>query len=114
MVCYTFQTPIRVPFNEQLSIRKIKANCPRIKVKVVNTRARKIRPYFPGYLFVRVDMGRIGSSVLRWTPGAVGLVGYGGEPAFVPEGLFQANRKRVEQINNTNNTRVEPVNDLKA
>jgi len=96
---------------EQLSIRKIEAYCPRIRVKVVNPRARKTRPYFPGYLFVRFDLDQISSSTLRWMPGAVGLVSYGGAPAFVPDSLLQAIRKREEQINNTLN---EPVNDLKV
>jgi len=77
----------------------------------LSIRARKIRPYFPGYLFVRANLDQIGSSTLQWIPRAVRLIGYGGEPAFVPEGLLQAIRRRVNQINNI---RDEPVNDLKA
>ena len=84
---------------EQLSIRKIEAYYPCIQVKVVNPRARKIKPYFPGYLFVRVDLKQMGASALQWTPGAVGLVGYGGEPAFVPDSLLQAIRRHVDHIN---------------
>jgi transcription antitermination factor NusG len=96
---------------EQLSIRNIEAYCPQIRVKAVNPRARKIRPYFPGYLFVRANLDQIGPSALQWIPGAAGLVSYGGEPATVQDSLVQAIRKRVEQINNTWD---EPVNDLKA
>lgn len=96
---------------EQLSIRKMEAYCPQIRVKTVNPRARKIRPYFPGYLFVHANLDQIGPSALQWIPGAAGLVSYGGEPARVPDSLVQAIRKRVDQINNTWD---EPVNDLKA
>lgn len=96
---------------EQLCIHKIEAYCPRIRVKVVNPRARKIKPYFPGYLFVRVNLDQIGSSTLQWMPGVVGLVSYGGEPAFVPESLLKDIRNRVDQINNTWD---EPVKDLKT
>ena len=96
---------------EQLGIRKIEAFCPMIRVKVVNPRAHKFRPYFPGYLFVYVDLDQIGSSVLKWMPGVAGMVCYGGEPAFVPESLLKTIRKHVDQINNT---RDEAVNDLEA
>jgi len=96
---------------EQLSIRKIEAYCPQIRVKTVNPRARKIRPYFPGYLFVRANLNQIGSSTLQWIPGVVSLVNYGGEPVTVQDNLVQAIRKRVDQINNTWD---EPINDLKA
>jgi len=96
---------------EQLRIRKIEAYCPQIRVKVVNPRARKIKPYFPGYLFVRANLNQIGSSALQWIPGVVSLVSYGGEPAIVQESLLQAIRKRVDQINSAWDER---INDLKA
>ncbi|HEB63956.1 MAG TPA: hypothetical protein ENJ02_00220, partial [Chloroflexi bacterium] len=36
---------------------------PRLRVNPVNPRARKVRPYFPGYMFVRVDLEAVGRSV---------------------------------------------------
>ncbi len=72
---------------------------PRLRVHTVNPRARKIRPYFPGYLFVRVDIESSGLSVFQWMPHATGLVTFGGEPAAVPENLIVAIRKRLEEIN---------------
>ena len=96
---------------EQLRFRNIEAYCPQIRVKVVNPRARKIRPYFPGYLFVRANLNQIGSSTLQWIPGVINLVSYGGEPATVQDNLLQAIRKRVDQINRAWD---EPANDLKA
>jgi transcription elongation factor/antiterminator RfaH len=84
---------------DQLGIRSIEAYCPRIRVHVVNPRARKVSPYFPGYLFVHVDLNNISPSTLQWMPGASGLVSFGGEPAFVPEGLIQAIRQRVDKVN---------------
>ena len=96
---------------EQLRFRKIEAYCPQIRVKVVNPRARKIRPYFPGYLFIRANLNQIGSSTLQWIPGVINLVSYGGEPATVQDNLLQAIRKRVDQINRAWD---EPANDLKA
>ena len=58
---------------------------PHIRVRTVNPRARKLRPYFPGYVFVRVDPDQLSRSTLQWMPGAAGLVSFGGEPARVPD-----------------------------
>jgi transcriptional antiterminator RfaH len=96
---------------EQLKIRKLEAYYPRIRVKVVNPRARKIKSYFPGYLFVHTNLNQSGTSALQWIPGATGLIGYGGEPAFVPDSLLQAIRKRIDQINHAKH---EQTNDLSA
>jgi transcriptional antiterminator RfaH len=71
---------------------------PRLRVHTVNPRARKIRPYFPGYLFVRVDIESSGLSVFQWMPHATGLVSFGGEPATVPDNLIAAIRQRIEEI----------------
>lgn len=84
---------------EQLRIREIDAYYPRIKVQPVNPRARKRKPYFPGYLFIKADLDVLGASILRWMPGALGLVDFGSEPASVPDELLQAIQQKVEQVN---------------
>lgn len=71
---------------------------PRMRVNPVNPRSRKIIPYFPGYLFVRVDLGNIGLSAFNWMPHTVGLVTFGGEPASVPDNMIYAIHQRVEEI----------------
>ena len=83
----------------QLELRRIETFCPRIRVQVVNPRARKIRPYFPGYIFVHLDLEKTTLSTLRYIPGTAGVVMFGGEAAHVPEGLIHAIRQRVEEIN---------------
>lgn len=66
----------------------------------LNTKSKHaIKPYFPGYLFVNVDLEETGISMLKWIPGSQGLVSFGDEPACVPEGLLQRIRQRVEEIN---------------
>ena len=71
---------------------------PRLKVKPVNPRSRKLVPYFPGYLFVKVDIDLIGISTFQWMPYTVGLVTFGDEPAIVPESLIYAIKHRVSEI----------------
>jgi transcriptional antiterminator RfaH len=83
----------------QLLERDIEVFFPRVRVNPVNPRSRKIRPYFPGYLFVRTDIEEVGLSTFQWMPHAIGLILFGGEPAYVPDALINAIRKRVDEIN---------------
>ena len=83
----------------QLVQREIEACYPRLRVKPVNPRSRKVKPYFPGYMFARVDLDHFNLSDLHWVPGALGLVSFGGEPASVSDSLIQAIRRRVDEIN---------------
>jgi transcriptional antiterminator RfaH len=71
---------------------------PRLRVNPVNPRSRKIKPYFPGYLFVRADLEAAGLSTFQWMTHSTGLVCFGGEPSVVPENLIHAIRRRVEEI----------------
>lgn len=83
----------------QLLASEIETFYPRLKVKPVNPRSSKVRPYFPGYMFVNVDLDQVGTNTLQWMPGALGLVFYGSEPAPVQEELVNAIRNRVEATN---------------
>jgi transcription antitermination factor NusG len=84
---------------EQLELRKFEVFAPWMRIQVINPRARHVRPYFPGYLFIHADLGEMGLSSLQYVPGSAGLISFGGEPAFVPDGLINAIRQRVEDIN---------------
>ncbi len=71
---------------------------PRLRVQPVNPRARKVKAYFPGYMFVHTDLEVVGLSVFQWMPHSIGLVMFGGEPSTVPDNLIFAIQKRVEEI----------------
>ncbi len=96
---------------EQLRIREVDVYCPRIRVQPVNPRARKVIPYFPGYLFIRANLDVIGTSVLKWLPGAIRLVEFGGELAYVSDDFLYALRCRVDQVNALER---EPLKGLKS
>lgn len=83
---------------KQVNDRGIEVFFPRIRVHPINPRSRKIKPYFPGYMFVRLDLDEMGQTLFQWMPHTVGLVSFGGEPAAVPDHLIQAIRRRVEEI----------------
>ena len=84
---------------DQLKSHGFEAYCPFVRVVTVNPRARKIRPYFPGYVFLQADLGQSKASSLQWMPGATGFVSFDGIPARVPEGLIPTLRQRVDEVN---------------
>jgi transcriptional antiterminator RfaH len=84
---------------QQALAQGFEAFYPRLQVKPANPRARKIRPYFPGYLFVHVDVDEVGLSTFQWMPCAIGLVCFGGVPAHVPDTLVVAIQRRLEEVN---------------
>lgn len=84
---------------QQLVAKELETFYPRLRVHPVNPRSKKIKPYFPGYLFVKVDLEETGISFLKWMPHTLGLVSFGGEPAQVPDNLIFALKKRVQEIN---------------
>ncbi len=73
---------------------------PSIRVKPVNPRASTVRPLFPRYMFIHVDLGQMGFSALRWIPNAIGLVLVGDEPASVADHVIRALKHRVTEIEN--------------
>ncbi len=83
----------------EVSARGHEVFYPHVRVKPTNPRSRKVRPYFPGYLFVNADLPLVGLSGFSWLPHAQGLVSFDGEPAEVPEGIVQAIRRRTDEIN---------------
>ena len=80
----------------ELTARGIEVFYPCLRVKPVNPRSRKIRPFFPGYLFVRLTADRAGESEIRWMPHAYGLVTFGDVPAPVPDALIDRVRRQID------------------
>jgi len=71
---------------------------PCLKTTPINPRSRDTRPYFPGYLFVHLDLKEEGTDPFRWTPGSLGLVRFGEEPAIVPEAVITGVRHAVAAL----------------
>lgn len=83
----------------QLDLKRIQVFYPHIRVHPINPRARKIQPYFPGYLFARIDLSQKSVSELRWLPALSGIVSFGDEPASIPDHLIMAIQRHVEELN---------------
>ena len=69
----------------QLHQRGFVVYLPLIWVSPVNPRASRERPYFPGYLFAKLDLQSVGADVIRWSPGVKDLVEFYGEPASISD-----------------------------
>ena len=83
----------------QLRAHKVESYNPVIRVNPVNPRARKLKPLFPGYLFVYIDLSEIELSSIQWMPGSVGLVSFDEEPSWVPDSIVNSIRNQVDAIN---------------
>lgn len=84
---------------KQLEFEEVEYFLPQLKVHPVNPRCRKIKPYFPGYLFVKLDLSQDKALTLGRMPGAIGWVLLGGEIATVPEYLINEIGQHVNKIN---------------
>jgi len=83
----------------QLEAHGVAVFFPRLHITPVNPRSRKVRPFFPNYLFVHVDLDAVNVSTLRWMPGASGVVSFDGEPASVPDPLIAALERQLDLLN---------------
>ncbi len=82
----------------QLAAQAAEYYYPAIRVKPVNPRSAVIRPFFPGYLFVKVDLTVSGLDAFHWLPGVHGLVAFGGTPAAVTESFIVELKKRLQAV----------------
>ena len=79
--------------------RKINCFYPKLHVQPVNPRAKKYKPYFPGYLFVNIEPSSQLGNELRWFPGVSNWVCFGADPACVPDFVVNEISRHVEALN---------------
>lgn len=59
---------------------------------------REPAPFFPGYLFARLNLQQHGLGALQWLPGVRGVVQADGEPVPVADEVIEHIRERLEDI----------------
>lgn len=84
---------------EHLSSQTVPVFAALVRVQPKNPRAARRRPFFPGYIFVQIDLQATGVGYLNWMTGVHGLVSFGGEPAVVPVRLVQELQQRLQALN---------------
>ncbi len=73
----------------------IEVYLPQIRVRKPASSSVGLEPFFPGYLFCRVDSSGPELSRVNYTPGVLYVLGYGNEPSPVPETLIAALQHRL-------------------
>lgn len=61
-------------------------------------RGRRSYPFFPCYLFARVDLDVVGLSALQYLPGVRRVVSFGDRPARVPQAAIDQIRLRLDEM----------------
>ena len=84
---------------KQLESKSYEVFYPRFFSRNGDSGRLQVKPYFPGYLFLKVDLTKTGTSTFQWMPNTEGLVCFGTKPAYVPDALVQAIRRHVKEIN---------------
>src|SRR5262245_12564300 len=56
------------------------------------------KPFFPCYLFARIDFNLVGLSAIQWTPGLRRVVAFGGEPAPMPDEVIELIQQKLTEI----------------
>jgi transcription antitermination factor NusG len=80
------------------NLRDVHVYLPVLHVDPINPRARRIRAFFPSYLFFHTDLSSVGLSTIRWNPGVARVLGCGDRPTSISAPVIEQIRKRVEQI----------------
>jgi transcriptional antiterminator RfaH len=57
------------------------------------------RPFFPCYVFVKIDFERVGLSRVRWTPGLRRVVAFDDRPAPLPDEVIDLIRRKLDGPN---------------
>jgi|SRR3990172_1751575 transcriptional antiterminator RfaH len=82
----------------QLKAKGYEVFCPRLNFPENYRKRPRSKPYFPGYLFVKVDFDTASLSAFKWMPHTEGLVCIDGIPAYVPDNLIEAIQLHLERI----------------
>ena len=70
---------------------------PQLEVYTAN-KQRKLRPFFPCYLFVQVDFETVSISQVQWTPGLRQIVSFAGRPARMPAQAISLIQQKLAEL----------------
>ena len=80
-----------------VGVHNVQVYLPVLHVNPVNPRARKVRAFFPGYLFLCADWQQVSLSAIQWTPGLVRILGSEGQPCSIPARVIDGIRSRLQE-----------------
>jgi transcriptional antiterminator RfaH len=99
---YTLYTKPNAEYQVEASLQKrgIQTYLPEIGSQGTgHERARK--PFFPCYLFIKVDLKTVGISQVQWTPGLRRVITFDDRPVPMPDEVVERIRHKLEGMNAT-------------
>src|SRR5690606_12602820 len=101
---YTLYTKPNVEYQvaKSLAQRNIHTYLPEIKL------SNGCKPFFPCYLFARVDLNLVGISALQWTPGMRRVVSFGEQPTPLPDEVIALTQQGLGDMEAAGNWSVHP------
>lgn len=66
------------------------------------------KPFFPRYVFARLDWEATGVRDVQWTPGLTNVVMFQGQPATMPDEKLQYLRQRLDRLDGDEFLRLKP------
>lgn len=100
MQWYVLHTKPNVEYRvaQILREREFEVYLPEIDKKQTISREVAKEPFFPCYLFMKVDLLKTATSSWQWTPGLRGMVAFEGEPVALPEYLIEAIKQQATNV----------------
>ncbi|MEJ2559709.1 MAG: transcription termination/antitermination NusG family protein [Anaerolineae bacterium] len=97
---YTLYTKPNAEYQVVTALQKrgIQTYLPEIE-SVKERRGRDRKPFFPCYLFIKVDLRVVGLSRVRWTPGLRRIVAFDDRPVPLPEEVISLVQRKLGEIN---------------
>ncbi len=87
-----------------LKNQKFETYLPRYRKQIRHARKieKVLRPLFPGYVFVCMDLGRQPWRAINGTMGVISLVQFGDKPQSIPASMVEAVRAREDEAGTVN------------
>ena len=84
--------------SELLTAKGVEVYLPTVHKYVVRRRRKETTPFFPCYLFARIDPNSHQYLSLPWTPGLRSIVKFGGEVAWAPDEIITRIREKLPHL----------------
>jgi transcriptional antiterminator RfaH len=82
----------------QLEQRDLEVYFPALQFARTYNRGIALEPFFPHYVFVKIDLAASNATGIRWLAGVRTIVEIDSQPVIVPEAVIQSLHKRLDPV----------------
>jgi transcriptional antiterminator RfaH len=96
---YALNTKPRVEKRVAMTLqqRGVETFLPETTIVTANKKQKRI-PFFPSYLFMRVDLATDNPAMWQWAPGLRHIVAYGSRPAPIPDEVINLIEVKLREL----------------